>query len=141
MTTAVKTSIIDGDGHVIEGDLRDFLPPPYRGKGKQGIGGRGGFPPGDHLHSEPVNSLPGAHNPAGPAQWLEFLEDVGIASTVIYPSLGLGVGNVTNRDWAVALCHGYNDWLHETYLKTSPRFKGIALIPMQDVEEAVNELR
>ncbi len=45
MTTAVKTRIIDGDGHVIEDDkLRDYVPEPYRGKNALGAGRRGLFP-------------------------------------------------------------------------------------------------
>src|SRR5215475_5337282 len=35
----------------------------------------------------------------------------------------------------------YNDWLSETYVKFNPRFKGMALIPMQDPAEAAKELR
>ncbi len=142
MTTAVKTRIIDGDGHVIEDEtLRDFLPPPYAGKNALGVGRRGLFPFVDHLHNEPVKTLPGAFNPAGPKEWAEFLEDLGIEASVLYPSFGLACGNISGRDWAVALCRAYNDWLSETYLKVDRRFRGIALLPMQDVEEAVKELR
>jgi len=138
---ADQEAIVDADGHVIEGDLREFLPAPYTGKGRTGVGGRGTFPMADVLHNEPVQLLPGAHNPAGPKEWFQFLDDVGIEATVLYPSVGLGVGNATNRDWASALCQAYNSWLHHTYLKESPRFKGMALIPMQDVDEAIRELR
>ena len=102
---------------------------------------RGRFPPPDHLHSEPVNLLPGAFNPAGPKEWLQFLDDAEIETTVLYPTSGLCLGNTTNRDWAVAQCKAYNNWLHQEYMKRSPRFKGMALIPMQDPEEAVAELR
>lgn len=136
-----RGAIFDADGHVIEGDLREFLPAPYTGKGRQGVGGRGTFPMADVLHNEPVQLLPGAHNAAGPKEWVQFLDDVGVERTVLYPSIGLGIGNASNRDWASALCRAYNDWLHQTYLKANPRFKGMALIPMQDVEEAVKELR
>ncbi len=142
MSTIVKTRIIDGDGHVIEdATLGQFLPPPYKGRGSLGGGAARLFPALDHLHNEPVKLLPGAFNPAGPKEWAHFLEDVGIDSTILYTTQGLAVGNVTSRDWAVALCRAYNDWLSETYLKVSPRFRGMALVPMQDVEEAVKELR
>ena len=142
MTTAIKTRIIDGDGHVIEDEaMRDFLPPPYAGKNPLGVGRRGLFPFVDHLHNEPVQTLPGSFNPAGPREWIQFLEDLGIESTVLYPSFGLACGNISSRDWAVALCRAYNDWLFHTYVNVDPRFKGMALLPMQDVEEAVNELR
>lgn len=142
MVTAVKTRIIDGDGHVIEDEgLRDFVPEPFAGKSTLGAGRRPLFPFVDHLHNEPVKTLPGSFNPAGPKEWGEFLEELGIEATVLYPSFGLACGNISSRDWAVALCRAYNDWLHATYLKVNPRFKGMALLPMQDVEEAVKELR
>lgn len=141
MTTAVKTTIIDGDGHVIEDDLGPFLPEPYTEARALGIGQRAYFPPIDHLHNEPVKLLPGSFTPAGPAEWEQFLEDVGVEMTVLYPTRGLSVGNISSRDWAVALCQAYNDWLHQTYVQVNPRFKGMALIPMQDVEAAVLELR
>ncbi|MFN0070838.1 MAG: amidohydrolase family protein [Chloroflexota bacterium] len=141
MTTAIKTRIIDGDGHVIEGDLGPFLPEPYKGRSTLGLSRGTHFPPVDHLHNEPVQTLPGSFNPAGPTEWAQFLDDAGVDFTVMYPSLGLSIGNVASRDWATALCQGYNNWLHQTYTSVNPRFKGMALIPMQDVGEAVNELR
>ena len=42
--------------------------------------------------------LPGSFNPAGPKEWGEFLDDLGIESTVLYPSFGLACGNISNRD-------------------------------------------
>ena len=132
---------IDGDGHVIDSNIKDFLPAPYTGRGKQGVGVRGAFPAPDVLHNEPVHLLPGAHNQSGPKEWAEFLLDVGIETTVLYPSLGLAIGNVSNRDWAIGLCRGYNDWLDATYLKIGKQFQGMALLPMQDPEEAARELR
>ncbi len=141
MATAVKTRIIDGDGHVIEDrTLSDYLPAPYRGRAALGGNGRL-FPQLDHLHNEPVKLLPGAFNPAGPKEWGQFLEDVGIESTVLYTTQGLACGNINSRDWAIALCRAYNDWLYHTYLRASPRFKGMALLPLQDPAEAVLELR
>lgn len=141
MTTLVKTKIIDGDGHVIEDPtLADYLTGPYKRTRPLGSGTRL-FPALDHLHNEPVTLLPGSFNPAGPKEWGEFLEDVGIESTVLYTTQGLASGNINSRDWAIALCRAYNDWLYNTYLKVSPRFQGMALLPLQDVGEAVSELR
>lgn len=137
--------ILDGDGHIIEDAeaIARFLPEPYKGSGNVHHLGRL-FPPIDHLHSHPIET---PFNPrmqrhfVGPEEWEEFLEDVGIETTVLYPSGGLAFGNVTDVDWAAALARAYNDWLHATYLEASPRFKGIALIPLQDPELAVAELR
>ena len=35
----------------------------------------------------------------------------------------------------------YNNWFHDRYSRRSPRFKGVALLPLQDVDESVKELR
>jgi hypothetical protein len=134
--------IIDGDGHLVE-DLQaigNLMPPPYREKN----GGRrfDPFPVQDHLHSSNLHDLPpGSFQPVGPDGWLEFMKDVGIDSTVLYPSRGLSYGKVVSRDWAIDLARAYNDWLSQTYVKRSSRFKGVALIPLQEPEVAVEELR
>lgn len=139
------SSIVDGDGHITEdrAGLLAHVPAPYRDSGNILHLGRL-FPPIDHLHASPVetpfNPRKTRHD-VGPDEWLEFLDDVGIEATVLYPSGGLAYGWVTDIDWAVALARAYNNWLHATYLERSPRFKGIALIPLQDPEAAVEELR
>jgi predicted TIM-barrel fold metal-dependent hydrolase len=46
-----------------------------------------------------------------------------------------------NRDWALAATRAYNEWLYETYLRFNPGLKGMALIPMQEPDAAIDELR
>jgi predicted TIM-barrel fold metal-dependent hydrolase len=102
------------------------------------------FPPLDHLHDGRVMETPPQREGrprVGPDGWVEFLDDVGIAWTVLYPTTALAYGKIVSFDYAVAVCRAYNDWLYHTYLQRDPRFKGMALIPMQDPEEAVKELR
>jgi predicted TIM-barrel fold metal-dependent hydrolase len=77
----------------------------------------------------------------GPEGWLAFLDDVGIDWTVLYPTIALSYGKIVSLDYAVEVTRAYNNWLHQTYLRFSPRFKGMAIIPLQDPEEAVKELR
>jgi hypothetical protein len=131
--------IIDGDGHVFEDGeaMQKFLPAPFN----QGPARARWFPPLDHFHDFIGETPPGSFRRVGPDGWLEFADDVGIESTVLYTTGGLAFGKITHRDWAIAVARAYNDWLHETYLQRSPRFKGMALIPMQDPEAAVEELR
>lgn len=44
-------------------------------------------------------------------------------------------------EYAAALCRAYNDWMHD-YCKTDPaRLKGIALLPLQAIDLAVEEAR
>jgi predicted TIM-barrel fold metal-dependent hydrolase len=134
--------IIDGDGHVVEDmpAIIDLMPRPYREKYKERPFDP--FPPLDHLHSANLHDLPpGSFARVGPEGWLNFLKDVGIESTVLYTTRGLAFGKIINREWAIDLARAYNDWLHQTYVKCSSRFKGIALIPLQEPEAAVEELR
>jgi hypothetical protein len=58
---------------------------------------------------------------------------------VLYPTEGLAYGQIVFPAWATAYAKAYNEWLYEKYLKSSPRLKGVALIPMQDVPSAVAE--
>jgi predicted TIM-barrel fold metal-dependent hydrolase len=69
------------------------------------------------------------------------MEDTGNAMTFLYPTSGLAFGLIQDRDWAIGLARAYNDWLYHVYMKSSPRFKGLALIPIHDVPAAVDELK
>ena len=51
------------------------------------------------------------------------------------------LGRIASVHWAIAACQAYNNWLSERFLKVSTRFKGMALIPMQDTDSAVAELQ
>jgi uncharacterized protein len=77
----------------------------------------------------------------GPDGWMTFLTEVGIERTVLYPTKALAYGKIVSLDYSVAICRAYNDWLHDRYLQRDERFKGMALIPMQDPQAAVEELR
>jgi len=102
------------------------------------------FPEIDPLHNEPVEMLEDSgvnQGPVGAKEWEVFLDEVGIDATVLYPSAGLAVGLITSRDWAIAVCRAYNDWLHESHLKDHQALNGMALIPLQDPDAAVDELR
>ena len=143
MSSSLATRIIDGDGHIIEdhAGIIAHMESPYRE-----IANRKGivFPPLDHLHSGRAVETPPQRDQrpnVGPKGWLDFLDDVGIDWTVLYPTTALAYGKIVSLDYAVAAARAYNDWLCETYIKYNPRFKGMAIIPMQDPEEAAKELR
>ena len=143
MATRVATKVVDGDGHIFEDHegILSFLPSPYReiAQRRNAL-----FPPLDHLHDGRAVETPPLRDQrpkVGPEGWLAFLDDVGIDWTVLYPTVALAYGKIVSLDYAVELTRAYNNWLHQTYLQFSPRFKGMAIIPMQDPEEAVKELR
>ena len=143
--------IIDADGHVAE-DAQAIvarMPEAYREKAR--VQPFNPFPPFDHLHAAHLVDMPaGAFNrKVGPKEWLAFLDEVGLESTVLYPTSGVGSSNIVNPDWAVDAARAYNDWLYETYLQSSPRFRGLALLPQpvlnpkgaaEELERAVSKL-
>ena len=140
--------VYDADGHVLENDniLLDFLDPPYRGKKK--LLNEPLFPSVDGWHRRAMGIGDGRASDLGPdlivddvPSWLAMMDRTGIEETVLYPTIGLAEGLIKDADWAVAICRGYNNFLSETYLKVSPRIHAMALLPMQDVDEAVKELR
>src|ERR1700747_269402 len=132
--------VVDGDGHVMEDwrSLLEYMPDPYKKIGR--FRGRL-FPPLDHLHSGTLyRVVPGAFRQVDVDGWLEFMDDVGIERAVLYTTEGLAFGKVITTEFAIDLARAWNNWFHDTYL-TSKRFQGLALIPLQEPEEAVKELR
>jgi hypothetical protein len=105
--------IIDGDGHVVEDHsaIASRMPQQFRG----GFGsGRAPYPPNDHLHAANAHFFPpGAFARVGRDGWLDFMEDVGLASAVLYPTSGLSFGRVVSVDWAIELARAYNDWMYD----------------------------
>ncbi len=136
-----KAKIIDGDGHVVEDHaaISGRMPEEFRNR----FGStRNPYPPNDHLHAANAHHLPaGAFARVGREGWLDFMEDVGLASAVLYPTNGLTFGRIVSRDWAIELARAYNDWMYDEYLSKSSRFQALGLIPLQEPPEAVKELR
>ena len=65
----------------------------------------------------------------------------GIDAAYLYPSIGLFAGSVEDPKLSAAICRAYNRWLPD-YCKPYPdRLFGIAMLPMQDVDLAIEEMR
>ena len=131
MTSNITKRIIDADGHIAEDAqaIIAHMPEAYREKAR--MQPFNPFPPFDHLHAAHLVDMPtGAFNrKVGPKEWLAFLDEVGVEATVLYPTAGVASSNIVNPDWTIDATRAYNDWLHDTYLKHSPRFHGLALLP------------
>ena len=129
--------VIDADGHVNDyaagEEIAKYMP---EGNRSSVI-----FPVLDHLHWQYLRKYSDGMGNPGPKEWDTFLEQSGIECTVVYPSAGLAVGRIVDGQWAIAACRAYNSWLYEKFVNASPKIKGMALIPVQDVEAAVEELR
>lgn len=138
-----RSPVRDADGHVIEWDreLQEYLDEPYCHSEVLRSGPF--FPTLDGHNRQAIMARLGVHKryDINAQTWLTFLDTAGLECTVLYPTAGLSFGLIQDPDWAVALARGYNNWLHERYYRVSPRLRGVALLPLQDVSEAVRELR
>ena len=160
-------NVIDADGHILEPlDLWDnYMDPQYRdraprlvvdpktGKEKldvegqllgsqQGMGGIGGV----GARQGAVKAAEMKYNegrPGGfdPHKRIPDMDLDGIDAAFLYPSMGLFAGAVHDPALAGALCRAYNRWLAD-YCKPYPdRLFGVAMLPMQSVEHAIEEVR
>ena len=156
---------IDADGHVIEpADLWEReLPAGLRGRGFQVRWNEDSRQEEVHLEGAPLlpfgivgvgmagrpfddigkgvryrELMPGGSDPR---RRLTDMDAEGIDVAVCYPSIGLFLEAIADRELAEASCRVYNDWLAD-YCRTAPeRLVGVAAMPMQDVGAAVRELR
>jgi predicted TIM-barrel fold metal-dependent hydrolase len=128
--------VIDGDGHVTETteQVAKYLDEPYRRRPLTFA-----WYPADGWDRRLLGRL---GDWAGDASaWLEALDRGGMESTILYPTLGLFVSFLKDREWAIALCRAYNSFLSEAFVRVSPRLRAVALLPVQDPEAAALELR
>jgi uncharacterized protein len=143
----------DADGHVFEREeeIFEYLRPPFQGHRE--LLRRDMFPPRD-LWNRTALSLAGGYREGSTSgrqgdggeqatveQWLEMLDRLDLEGTVVYATSAQGASRVRQREWALALCQAYNDWLYDRYLSKTPRIKGMAVIPAQFPEDAAAELR
>ena len=103
-------TVIDGDGHIFEDNdsILRRMPSTYKLGGTNPTGSP--FPPLEPFHFQ-VGTTPGMRS---------------------------GRSHIPYPEWAIHVSRAYNDWLYEAYLARDPRFKGVALIPMQEPEAAVS---
>ena len=133
-----QIAAIDGDGHITESN--EQLAPYLREAGIRGAwAGRRDYYSSDGWDRSMRGTL---GTRAGTAkEWLDAMDRGGLEMAILYPTAGLGIGWVRESDWAVALCRAYNDFVAEEFIKTSPRLQAVCLLPLQEPEEAVKELR
>jgi predicted TIM-barrel fold metal-dependent hydrolase len=137
--------IVDADGHVqeLDDELSEFIGPPYKDlEWHKSYSFWPGLTLDGYLRSlrKPGGWVGKGKGPDA-RQWLDFLDKNGIEATVLYPTQGLTHGMIRDRDWAVTLARAYNDWLYHRFMRASSRLIGVALLPVQDINEAVQELR
>ena len=129
-------AILDADGHVTESQeqVSKYLDDRHKRRPQTFS-----FYPWDGWDRRLLGTL---GDSAGNAEtWLRALDKGGMELTVLYPTLGLFMSFLRDREWAVALCKAYNSMLHEEFIKVSPRLKAVALLPVQEPAAAAVELR
>jgi predicted TIM-barrel fold metal-dependent hydrolase len=65
----------------------------------------------------------------------------GIDAEIIFPTMGLLMSRLEDRDLEVASCQIYNDWLLKHFAAHLETFVPAAILPVADVSEAVAELK
>jgi predicted TIM-barrel fold metal-dependent hydrolase len=68
------------------------------------------------------------------------LDAEGIEAELIYPTLGLGIFGLRDRDYRYACLRAYNDWMAEYTAAQPGRLFGIAVIATDDIARDVAEL-
>lgn len=133
--------IVDADGHVLEDKdaIKKHLPREWQNNTTTRT--LGVFPHLDHMHHVLARNPPGAFEDPSPAGWVRFLDEIGFDAAVLYPTDALAFGKMIDVDLAIGTARAYNDWLCDAYLQRDPRLKGIGLLPLQEPEAAVAELR
>jgi predicted TIM-barrel fold metal-dependent hydrolase len=129
-------TVIDADGHVTETQeqVAKYLEEPYRRRPTGML-----FYPWDGRDRRMLGTLGEFASTAD--AWLNAMDRGGMESAVLYPTLGLFMSFLRDRQWAVALCRAYNTFMHEEFTRKSPRLRAVALLPLQDPAAAAAELR
>src|SRR5580700_3009330 len=160
-------NVVDADGHILEPlDLWDkYIDPAYRdraprivkgengkerlvieehtvGDGRLGIGRIGAVGARQGVvEADTIQYKEGKPGGFDPHKRIPDMDADGIDAAFLYPSLGLFSGAIHDPQLAAATCRAYNRWLAD-YCKPYPdRLFGVAMLPMQAVELAIEEMR
>ncbi len=71
---------------------------------------------------------------------IEDMETDGVQGEVVYPTMGLLFYRLPDSAYVSEVARCYNDWLSDFCSAHPDRIKGIGMINVDDVDEAVNEL-
>lgn len=75
-----------------------------------------------------------------PVAYVAENEADGVWGSVIYPSQGLVLFSVPSTEVVTASMRAYNDWIAEFCAAVPDRLKGLAMVNVDDVDDAVAEL-
>ena len=157
--------VISSDSHIIEppGMWADRIEPRFRGREptlvKQEMGNDVWFCDGQEMMDVVVGTQAGKRFEDQqktsladafdnvilggfiPDEHVKDLDIDGVEADVLYPSMGLFLYTVQDQELLNSVLRNYNDWLSEFCNAYPKRLKGIAMINVVDVDEAVKELK
>ncbi len=133
--------ITTGDGGEIFRIEGDYAIDLGRGKKKVSFGAVGAIGARDGKVSPKIPYVEGRKGGFDPHARIPDMDAEGIDASFLYPSLGLFLGATKDPDFSAAACRAYNRWLAD-YCKPYPeRLFGAAMLPMQSVAGAVQEMQ
>jgi predicted TIM-barrel fold metal-dependent hydrolase len=162
---AARLPIIDADGHVFEpfAIWQERLPKRYREQAfRRSVDPSGRETvyffgvPADIGYSVGSLCTPGAASADGrldldiehdthpgasdPLARLALMDRQGVAASVLYPTMGLGIEDLPGPEFRLALARAYNSWIAEFCAVDPIRLRFAAVIPLADVDGALAEL-
>jgi uncharacterized protein len=157
--------VIDADGHVLEPvDLWErYMDPQYRDRaprlfvdrdgkerlqvedqvigGPKGLGLIGAIGARQGVVSDNIRYSEGRKGGFDPHERIKDMDLDGIDAAFLYPSLGLFSGAAKDPGLAAAMCRAYNRWLADYCAPYPDRLFGVAMLPMQSIDLAIEEMR
>jgi predicted TIM-barrel fold metal-dependent hydrolase len=136
---------IDADGHLIEpNDLADnYFPKHLRDRAPrymQNAEGKNRFYFDGTFHP-PFPNLVSIRKPMEASNRIRVLDNEGIQTTVLFPSLGLLMAYLDDQEIAVAGMRAYNDWVTDYCQPFPDRLKAVGLLVLHDIDSAVAEAK
>ncbi len=157
-----NTVVISSDSHVveppdlwvsrIESRFRDRAPrlvsnekedywqcegAPPRQVGGMGVAGK----PSDQVRREGRFDKDVPRSGWDPKARVEPIAADGVKAEVLYPTVGLGVYQTADRELRLASLMAYNDWIADFCSAFPNRYKGIAMLDIEDPAWSAQELR
>jgi predicted TIM-barrel fold metal-dependent hydrolase len=153
--------VFDADGHVVEPPVvwERYLPAKYRSYAPRVVqsdgwfrfvrGDRAGFPIEGSSESvgapgqtpKQSNAPVAVRGGSVPGPRIADMAVDRIGAAALYPTYGLMIQGVTEREPALALCRAVNDWLAEYCSHDPRRLIGVGTLPMTDADDALAEAR
>ena len=134
--------VIDADGHIFEKqpEIRRYLEAPWNQR-------TGGLLPGGQPWDVDLNAtLASRPMRKGNAKrqseiWLKIMDKEDIETAVLFPTGVATLVKIAETGYAVAVARATNTHLANDYAAVDPRLRPVGVLPLQDPQAAVEEMR